>query len=207
MSKIQSKEISEFITKNLTAKFFKSNVPSKVTPYSILETTLLIAPSELLGDKVIGAMTQEKKDEFSSEIKLVEEENDIEQLYKMLRKPLNPVASNILAGKLLAKENEIMPRAVEDLKRSGNDYFVETVARMLVMSENDFSENVAQILPNIKYPYTQAMASFILGKIGKEENIETVYNSFQTLKNNYTDEKYYEGPLLGIYELKRRYEF
>lgn len=96
---------------------------------------------------------------------------------------------------------------LQDYKRSGNDYFVESAARILVKAEDDYSKEVAAILPEIKYPYTQTVACYVLGKIGGEEYIGLLYEYFNKLKRNYEREAFYEGPLMGLCEMKRRFEF
>jgi hypothetical protein len=204
MSKIISRDVQEFIDKNLNEEFFKSNVPNQLSAFRILDVTVLV---DGIDEQIYREMPEEKKKQKEEESKLVENEENIDKLYNMLRKDLIPSTVSIIVKKLMEHKEQIIPRMLEDLKKSGNDYFVEAVARILIKSEDNYSKEIAAILPLIKYPYTQATACYILGKIGKEEHIETLYNYFYGFKKNYKNEAYYEGPLVGIYELKRRYEF
>jgi hypothetical protein len=204
MSKIISRDVQEFIDKNLNEEFFKSNVPNQLSAFRILDVTVSVNGMD---EQIYREMPEEKKKQKEEESKLVETEENIDKLYNMLRKDLIPSTVSIIVKKLMEHKEQIIPRMLEDLKKSGNDYFVEAVARILIKSEDNYSKEIAAILPLIKYPYTQATTCYILGKIGKEEHIETLYNYFHGFKKNYKDEAYYEGPLVGIYELKRRYEF
>jgi hypothetical protein len=204
MSKITSIEIKEFINKRLNPSFFYSNIPNQVSAYNILNFTLSV---DLFNEKMNESLPEAKKRELEAENKRVDDETDIDKLYNMLRKELNPTTVNILVNKLLKNENQIMPRVFEDIKRSGNDYFVEGAARLLIRSERNFSKELGDILPQIKYPYTKAVMCFVLGKIGEEEHIKMIYKMFVSLKKDYRDETYYEGPLLGLYEMRSRYEF
>jgi hypothetical protein len=203
MSKIISKEVKEFIQEKLNEKFFKSNIPNEISPYNIINITM---QPNVLENEIVKMLPENKKAQLIEENKIVENENNTDKLYNLLRKELNPSTVNMIIEKLLKVEKEIMPKLVQDLKRSGNDNFVEAAARLLVKAENNYSKELADILSQIKYPYTQAVMCFVLGKIGLEEHIETVYKYFLELKKNYTNENYYEGPLVGLHEMKKRYE-
>lgn len=204
MSKIVSKEVQEFINKNLSEDFFKNNALSRISAYSILDVTVSVNEMD---EEIYRQLPEDKKKEIQVENKRVEEEEDIDKLYNMLRKGLNPSTVGIIREKLMKHKEEIIPRFVQDLKRSGNDNFVESAARILIKSKENCSEDLANTLSEIKYPYTQSVVCYVIGKIGNEEHIETLYDYFQMFKKNYKKENYYEGPLLGLYELKRRYEF
>jgi hypothetical protein len=204
MSKIVSADIQEFINKNLSEEFFNNNVPGQLSAFRILDVTVSV---DGMDESIYRELPEDKKKQKEQEDKMAKEEENIDKLYNMLRKGLIPTTVSIIAEKLMKHKEQIIPHMLEDLKRSGNDYFVEAAARILIKSEDNYSKEVEAILSQIKYPYTQAVACYILGEIGNEEHIETLYNYFNTFKKNYKNEFYYEGPLVGLYELKRRYEF
>lgn len=204
MSKIVSKEVQEFIHDKLNESFFRSNIPSQVSAYSILDVTVSV---NAMDEEIYKQLPQEKKKQVQEENKVAEAEEDLDKLYNMLRKPLSSSTVSIIMEKLMERKEQIIPRILEDLKRSGNDNFVESVARLLIKDEEDYLKELEEILPQVKYPYTQSVVCYVLGKIGREEHIETLYNYFEFFKKNYKHENYYEGPLVGIYELKRRYKF
>ncbi|MFL0245701.1 hypothetical protein [Candidatus Clostridium stratigraminis] len=204
MSKIVSSKVQEFINENLNDEFFKNNIPSQVSAYSIIDITTTV---DGMDEEIYRNLPKEKKLEIKAENKVAEEEEDIDKLYNLLRKGLNPSTVNIITIKLMKHEKVIIPRLLENIKKSANESFVEAAARIFIKSENNYSKEVCEILPAIKYPYTQAVFCYILGKIGSEEHIETLYNYFNIFKRNYVNETYFEGPLVGLYEMKRRYEF
>lgn len=203
MSKIVSSEIQEFINKNLNDEFFKDNILSQVSAYRILDITTTV---DGLDEQIYRDLPKEKRLEIKAENKRAEQEEDIDRLYNMLRKGLNPSTVSIIANKLMKHKEQIIPRMLENLKKSANESFIETTARIFVKAENNYSREVAEILPEIKYPYTQAVFCYVLGKIGGEEHIETLFNYFNIFKRNYVNEAFFEGPLVGLYEMKRRYE-
>jgi hypothetical protein len=204
MSKIVSEKIQEFINKNLNEDFFNKNIPNQMSAYRILDVTVSVNGMD---EELYRQIPQDKKKQLEEENKIVENEEDINKLYNMLRKGLIPRTVAIIAGKLMKHKDETVPRMLEDLKRSGNDNFIESAARILVKAEDNYANEIAEILPHIKYPYTQAVACYVIGKIGGEDNIELLYKYYNSFKKNYINEAYYEGPLVGLYELKRRYEF
>lgn len=204
MSKITSENIQELINRSLNKKFFKENIPSQMSAYSILDFTLSV---NIMDEQLYKLLPDENKAQIQAENKRVEEEEDVDKLYNMLRKSLNPATVNIIIDRLMKQKDTIIPRILEDLKRSGNDNFVESSARILIKLENNYSKELENILPQIKYPYTQAVVCYVLGKIGEEEHINTLYNYYKALKSNYKDEIYYEGPLLGLHEMKIRFQF
>lgn len=204
MSKIVSVELKDFINKNLNEEFFKNNIPSQLSAFRILDITVSV---DGMDEHIYRELPEEKKLEIKAENKIAEDEEDIDKLYNMLRKGLSPSTVAIITAKLMKHKEQIIPRMLENLKRSANDSFVESAARILIKAENNYSKEVEGILPDIKYPYTQAAFCYVLGKVGKEEHIETLYNYFKRFKRDYMKEAYFEGPLVGLYELKRRYEF
>jgi uncharacterized Zn finger protein len=204
MSKITSQEVQEFINKNVNEEFFKNNVPGQLSAFRILDATISV---DGMDEQIYRGMPAEKKKQKEAERIAAENEEDIDKLYKMLRKELIPSTVSIIAEKLMKHREQIIPRLIEDLKRSGNDSFVEAAARILIKSEDNYSKELEAILPQIKYPYTQAVACYALGKIGGEEHIEVLFNYFNSFKKNYPSETYHEGPLVGLYELRARYGF
>jgi hypothetical protein len=204
MSKIVSVEVQEFINKNLNEEFFKNNIPSQLSAFSIIDITVSV---DGMDEQIYRKLPEDKKREIIAENKAAEDEEDIDKLYNMLRKGLDPSTISIITIKLMKYKEQIIPRMLENLKKSGNDNFVESAVRILIKAKDNYSKEVAAILSEIKYPYTQAALCYVLGKIGKEEHIETLYNYFNNFKSNYKAESYFEGPLVGLYELKRRYEF
>ena len=79
------------------------------------------------------------KETWEAEISLVEQEKDIDKLYILLRKPMNPIATEKLILKLMENKDSIIPRLLEDLKRSGNDIFIENGARIMVAYGKEYS--------------------------------------------------------------------
>ena len=207
MSRITSEEVKNFVSKKVNSNFFKKYVPDERSAYSFLNFSMQVDVTGKMAEVAQGIMRPEIKEEIDKEGRVIEAENDIHKLYNMLRKPISVVNVYKLIEKLMCAEDKVIPRLLEDIKKSGNDSFVEAAVRILAKCSNNYSKELAEILAYIKYPYTQALMCYTLGKIGGEEHIETVYNFFTVLKNNYVNENYFEGPLLGLYELSRRYEF
>lgn len=204
MSKIVSAEVQEFINKNINEEFFRNNIPSQLSAFRILDITVSVNGMD---EQIYRELPEEKKAEIKAENKIAEDEEDIDKLYNMLRKGLSPSTVAIISAKLMKNKEKIIPRMLENLKRSANDNFVESAVRILIKAEDNYSNEIAVIIPEIKYPYTKAVACYALGKIGKEEHIEILYNYFNIFRKDYKNEAYYEGPLVGLYELKRRHEF
>ncbi|ERI93781.1 hypothetical protein HMPREF1982_01544 [Clostridiales bacterium oral taxon 876 str. F0540] len=204
MSKIVSKEVQEFVDNRLDKGFFESNPLKQMSAYRIMDITFSV---DAMDEQIYKELPEDKKKQIKEENKIAENEEDIDKLYNMLRKELNPSTIEIIANKLMKHKEMIVPRMLESLKRSGNDCFVESSARILIKAEDNYSKAIAAILSEIKYPYTKAVMCYVLGKIGNEEYIQTLYNQFISFKKNYKDDEYSEGPLLGLYELKRKYEF
>ncbi|MCM0647203.1 hypothetical protein NBE98_02295 [Clostridium swellfunianum] len=204
MSKIGSKDVQQFINDNLSEEFFKNNIPSQMSAFRILDITVSVNGMD---EELYRQLPDAKKKQMEEENRVVENEEDINKLYNMLRKSLIPRTVAIIDRKLMEHKETVMPKLLEDLKRSANDLFIESAARILIKAEDNYSKEIANILPHIKYPYTQAVACYVLGKIGSEEHIELLYNYFNKFKRDYRNEEYFEGPLLGLHEMKRRFEF
>lgn len=206
MTKIQSKEIGQFVNKNLSPRFFKENIVDEKSAYSILDFSLNLFPANEEMKKALELTLNVNKETWEAEISLIEQEKDIDKLYNLLRKPMNPIATEKLILKLMENKDSIIPRLLEDLKRSGNDIFIENGARIMVAYGKEYSDRLAEIINKIKYPYCEAVMAFVLGRIGSEEHIGIIFDSYKRLMTNRFD-NYYQGPLLGLYHMKNKYEF
>jgi hypothetical protein len=113
MSKIVSSEVQGFINKNLNEEFFKNNIPSQVSAFSIIDVT---ASVDGMDEQIYRKLPEEKKLEIKAENKIAEAEEDINKLYNMLRKGLNPSTVAIINIKLMKHKDVIIPRMLENLK-------------------------------------------------------------------------------------------
>ena len=96
MTKIQSKEIGQFVNKNLSPRFFKENIVDEKSAYSILDFSLNLFPANEEVKKALELTLNVNKETWEAEISLVEQEKDIDKLYILLRKPMNPIATEKL---------------------------------------------------------------------------------------------------------------
>lgn len=204
MTKLQSKEIRKFVNQNLSDNFFRDNIVDEKSAYSILDFSLNLFPANEEMRRAIELTMN--KEILEAENALIDQEKDIDKLYNMLRKPMNPIAAEKVILKLMEHKENIIPRLLEDLKRRGNEIFIENGARIMVTYGQEYSDKLAEIIGEVKYPYCEAVMAFVLGRIGKEKDIEIVYKAYERLKKNYFD-NYYQGPLLGLYHMKNRYDF
>lgn len=123
----------------------------------------------------------------------------------MLRGKCDPINYNILRDKVLEHEDELVPKIVEMLIRSGNEVFIEHAAKIIPKCKTNYSNSLLQILDQIRNPYATSIACIVLGFIGDEEVIPIIHHKYIELKRLYPRENYEQGPLLALSELNVRF--
>lgn len=186
--------------KILSKKFFDNNFINEFNAQRLVYSEILNPEVVKLAANISNGIINRA----SEETKAIQEENNIEVLLKLLRGKCDPLNYELLEEKVLEKEEEMLPKIIDMVVKSRNDVFIEHVAKILPKCKKNYSENLLNILNNIRNPYALSLICISLGFIGDEEVIPIILNKYLELKKLYVDETYNQGPLLALYELKER---
>lgn len=150
------------------------------------------------------AVVREMTDRAEEQIVEIQEENDPDKLFKLLRGGCDTLCHRVLHERVLKFEDILAPKMIASYKRTLNDVFAENVSRVLAKCKKNYIKEILEIYPDIRSPYALSLISITLGFIGGEECIPVLYKQFQDFKKKDMDENYEQGPLIGLMKLKER---
>lgn len=117
----------------------------------------------------------------------------------------DPLNHGLLKKKILRSSDLTLPRIIEKLKDNRSDAFAELAVAIIYESKANCGARLLEILDSISDPYTCSLVCMLLGLIGPREAVEPIWNYYHYFKDEYPDETFDQGPLLALYEMKRRF--
>lgn len=187
--------------KLLSNKFFRENPINEISAQNFVYISLEVEGFNKLAEAVVRRMT----DRAEKQIKEIQEENDPDRLFKLLRGGCDTLCQEALRERVLEFEDVLVPRILAAYKRTLNDVFAENACRILVKCKKNHSKDILEMYQNIRSSYALSLISITLGFIGDEECIPILYEQFEEFKKSYKDENYEQGPLIGLLKLKDRF--
>jgi len=185
----------------LTKKFFKDNPVKENTAQQLVYSILLYDGLEELA--VEFSKTQIKRAEEEAEA--IKNESSPEILLKLMRGKCDPLNYVLLHTKILEQEETLLPVIIEKLKKSGNDVFIEHSIKLIKKAKTNYCEKMIEIIDEIRSPYALSLVCILIGFLGSESDIELLLRKHAELKSLYADSHYEQGALLGIIELRERF--
>lgn len=192
----------------LTKKFFRDNPYSEKSVQRFIYSMLLYegiedAANEILIKQV--GLSDERLKQIVQEKELIQSEQNLEEIFQLLRKRIDGVNRVSLIKKALEFEEVLLPMVTEKLMRSNHDIFIENSILLLARSKRDYSPLLKEHYAEIRSPYVQSLICLILGFRGEEDTVPWMLNRFFEIKKLYPGETYDQGPLLALHELNCRF--
>jgi len=169
---------------------------------------------KLYGSDAEDMINQIAKEDLSEE-RLVSSEHEAKiiagldnagDVIRYMRKSIDPLNRRAFLNKILLFEEEILPDVIEKIKKSGNDYYIESATQLLSLSENNYSVKLMDIFDDIKNSYAQSMMLVVIGFKGDEEVIPWMFDKYFKYKNSsYDDGDRAQGALIAFDELFDRF--
>lgn len=94
---------------------------------------------------------------------------------------------------------------IEKLKTSGNNVFIEHSIKLIKKAKTNYCEKLVEMIDEIRSPYALSLVCILIGFLGSESDIELLLRKHAELKSLYRDHDHEQGPLLGIIELRERF--
>ena len=146
----------------------------------------------------VARLTPERETEVAETMAKVEAASTSQQIIKLMRSGLDMAARRVLFKKARALEAEIVPELVRMLKRSLNDYFIESAIEFLSISDANVSEELIADFDQIRNPYAQSKTLVMLGFTSDEKHVPWFIDKYHMLKKLYPDERFHEGAYYGL---------
>ena len=187
-------------------QFFSENPISDKNPSAAALGSFLIkiarnddyATMDSILEEADAKLTPERKAEIAATLAKVEAADTGQQFIKLMRSELDIVARRILFKKARAIESEIVPELVRMLKRSLNDYFIESAIEFLATADTNVSEELIADFEQIRNPYAQAKILLMLGFTADEKHVPWFIDKYHVLKKSYPEERFHEGAYFGL---------
>jgi hypothetical protein len=135
----------------------------------------------------------------------IKEECNPENLIRIMAQEPDPFNHQILKEKILLFQNVTLPMILERLRNNQDDAFAELAVEIIYESGVDYGGHLLDTLDSISDPYTCSLVCMLLGLIGSRDAIRPVWNYYHYFKNKYPHETFDQGPLLALYEMKKRF--
>lgn len=188
--------------KLLTNKFFRENPIDEISAQNFVYISLEVEEFNELAEAVARKMT----DRAEEQIKEIQEENDPDKLFKLLRGGCDTLCQEVLRERVLEFEDILVPRILTAYERTLNEVFAENACRILAKCKENPSKDILEIYENIRSPYALSLISITLGFIGDEKCIPVLYEQFQEFKKSHKNENYEQGPLIGLLKLRDKFK-
>ena len=158
---------------------------------------------ELLGTAAELVRVYEKRAEVERES--LQNENNPDVLIKMLRGGCDKINLYLLRERVLANEQDLIPRILKMFKTSLNNVFIENTVKILARTKNNYSKELLEIIDDIVSPYALSLICITLGFIADEDAIPVLMDKFEYFKKHFPNNNYEQGPLLGLFEIDKRF--
>ena len=135
----------------------------------------------------------------------IEECNRPDELVNYMRKPMNMGIRELLIGKLLEMEDEVIPLIKQKCLRNSFEIFIENAVRFLIVSKENCTEWIIENYFEIRSEYLKSMLCLVIGFRGNIEAIPFLIQQAERYEKNYLDENYERGPVLAVTELYYRH--
>jgi len=185
----------------LNKNFFNKNVFEEMSAeklvYSVIEMPQL---SEMARDFVVNITDRDEE-----EANMLKNETNTELIIKAMRGKCDNLNYGILYQKVLENEDELLPKIIAMLVKSGNSVFIEHAAKIIPQCNKNYSKELLEILDKVRSPYCVSLICVDLGFLASEDAIPIIYDKYFELKKTYKNESYAQGPLLALFKLKERF--
>ena len=148
--------------------------------------------------------------EINKNIEKVESENRYAVLFEYLSTGIGIDAKSPLITKLRNKNSKLFVDVLSTLTGVFSNIFIDNALSILggEYEYQDISDNIVETLMSgkIRDPLDFASLIMILGRSKDARHIDFLYTFYVFFKDNFSEEKYYEGPFFGLEEIINMHE-
>jgi len=135
----------------------------------------------------------------------IKETDDIRLLLDIMSQNPDNLNHILIKDKLLKIKDISIPMILDELKKKKNTVFFELSVKILHDSNVDCSDDLIEIITNHQTDaYGVSLLCMLLGFYENERSEKILWNYYHFLKDNFNNETYCDGPLLGLIETRER---
>lgn len=184
---------------------FLHNHPPKEFSAARLEYSIYLTPGmeEAVNQYVAEHLVPTDKD-IKREQEIIAAET-MDELIRLMRKPLSGANRVLLRKKILQYENEILPLIQSRAMTNMQDIFIENTLHFFLYTQNNYCDWIVQNYKAMKSEYLKSMLCLVLGFRGEVSLIPFLMAETERLEREYPFESFGQGPLLAVEELATRH--
>lgn len=185
----------------LDKTFFQTNTVHEISAPRLLYSNLLMPEVVALASEISNQMINRG----AKESMIIDNTEDVKTLFDIMLKGLDSLNHQKLIKKLLRYKKTSVPMIIEELKEPKSAAFVEISIKIVHDSGVNCSENILEIIKEPKIgAYAVSLLCMLLGFYENEKSEKLLWDYYHCFKENYSDETYSDGPLLGLSEIRER---
>lgn len=181
--------------------FFNNNDVHEISASLLIYSNILNPKIEKFVSDEMNKISNRSKDENS----LIKTTNNVTDLIKIMKSNPDILNHEKLKKKILKHKEEALPIIIEELKKPQNTVFFEIAVRIIYFSGIDYSNEIIDIIINYqRSAYAVSLLCMLLGFYDNKDNRKILWDYFYYLKENFINDTYSDGPLLGLIEMRAR---
>jgi len=181
--------------------FFKNNDIHELSAARIIYSNLLDPKIEkFVSEEMNKTITRGKEEKI-----LIETTNDAKGLIEIMKSNPDIINHEKLKERILNYKEETIPIIIEELKKTQETVFYELAVRIIYYSGFDCSNEIIDTIKNNqRSAYVVSIFCMLLGFYDNKSTRKLLWDYYHYFKENYKNETYSDGPLLGLIEMRAR---
>ncbi len=152
-----------------------------------------------IADFVVPKMEATRREEYEQEKKQILWIDTAEDVIKYMRRIKEPQNRNIIVGKALTMQEDVMPLIFKRLRTSAHDVFIENAATVLANADMKYTEQLFDIFTEIRNPYARSETSIVFGVKRRVDYTPLLLEQYKLIKQERPETNYEQGPLLALH--------
>lgn len=183
----------------LDENFFRINTVHEISAPRLLYSSLLYPEAE----EWASSITNQILDRGIKESKIIEDTDDVKKLIDRMIEGIDSLNHEKMKSKLLQHKESSIPLIINELKNPQTPQFVELAVKIIHASGINYSEQILDIIENNQItPYAVSLLCMLLGFYENKKSEKMLWDYYHYFNENFHNETYSDGPLLGLIEMK-----
>lgn len=181
--------------------FFQTNNVHEISGPRLFYSNILIPEIEKLVSEKMNIGLNRAKDEKL----MIEKTNDPIGLIKIMKGDPDVLNHELLRHKIVENKKTTIPIILEELKLPQLSSFFELAVYVIYLSGFDCTDAIIDILKNHqRSAWAVSLLCMLIGFWGHKKNQKVLWDYYHYFRENFKNETYSDGPLLGLIEMREQ---
>ncbi|MCI0337204.1 MAG: SEC-C domain-containing protein [Acidobacteria bacterium] len=193
-------EIGDYGPPDLSQEFFDANPTTEMSAQDLVwNTTLRTGIVSLALDLTRKFISRGKE-----EARRIENTDSAVALVRIMKDNPDPLNHLLLTKRIIERAEETVPLILAELAHPQNDSFAEMAIKIIYHSEMDVADELLALVNKpIANAYALSLVCMLFGMLGYEAAIKPLWDCFHFFKEKYPHKDHMQGPLIGLYDVRR----